>query len=50
MDFYGSTNLEQRHDWSPSVVSFKISDEHPHPFVCEVSRLPPGHRADDSCS
>lgn len=31
--FSGSKNPGQSPDWSPLWVQFKISDEHPHPFL-----------------
>lgn len=29
-------NSGPHHDWSPLEASFKISEGHPHPFICEV--------------
>jgi len=40
VSFGGQKKLGPRPDWSPIGVSFKISDEHPHPF--HMGSPPPG--------
>ena len=42
VSFRGQKKLEPRPDRSPLEVLFKISDEHPTPFICGVHPPPPG--------
>ena len=42
VSFTGQKTLGPRPDRSPLGIQFKISDEHPTPFICGVPPPPPG--------